>query len=122
MADKHAIFTIIKNAGDALANSILEMWFLVTVGLLLILGFLGKRTLNKWDSVIESHVPNQEIDKRFAKTYEDMTTCQQELKGDISEVKDSVSEVHGRIDDIYHVLIGDKSHRPARITEHKKDE
>lgn len=122
MADKHAIFTIIKNAGDTLANGILEMWFLVTVGLLFVLGFLGKRTLNKWDSVIDSHVPNKIIDKRFSKTYEDMTNCQKELKGDISEVKDSVSEVHGRVDDIMHYLMTGESKRPGREAERKKDE
>ena len=121
MANEYTIITMIKNASGALANSILEMWFLITLGLLLVLGFLGKRVLRKWDSVVESHVPNQEIDKRFSKIYEDMTDCQQELKGDISEVKDSVSEVHGRIDDIYHILIGDRSHRPARSLERKKD-
>jgi len=122
MSNKHTITDVIKNLGDSVLNGIVEMWLLITIGLFGLLGLAGKRLLNRWDEVAKTHVPSNAIDKRFAKTYKDMTNCQQELKDDISEVKDNVSEVHGRIDDIYHILIGDDSHRPARSTERKKNE
>ena len=122
MANQSTALEVLKAMSDAVLNGIIELWFLITIGLLATLGFLGKRTLKRWDEVMRSHVPNSEIDKRFAQTYTDMTNCQQELKKDVSAVKDSVSEVHGRIDDIYHILIGDHSHRPARDSERKNND
>ena len=122
MSNLHETLLSMKQAGETLAGYMFEVWFLVTIGLLSLLGFFGKRTLKTWDNVIKSHVPNQEIGRRFSKVYQDMTSCQNDLKSDISEVKDSVSEVHTRIDDIYHVLIKEGSKRPARVTDRKKDE
>lgn len=122
MDNQNTTLEVLKTMSDAVLNGIIELWFVITIGLLTILGFLGKRTLKRWDKVMQSHVPDSEIDKRFAQTYSDMTNCQQELKKDVSAVKDSVSEVHGRIDDIYHILIGDGSHRPARESERKDND
>ena len=122
MSNKHTITDVIKNLGDSVLNGIVEMWLLITIGLFGLLGLAGKRLLNRWDEVARTHVPSNAIDKRFSDTYAAMTDCQQELKNDISEVKDNVSEVHGRIDDIYQILIGNESNRPARSAERKKNE
>ena len=122
MAEQDTALEILKSMGDAVLNGIIELWFLITIGLLATLGFLGKRTLKRWDRVMQSHVPDSEIDKRFAKTYDDMTKCQQELKTEISAVKDGVSEVHGRIDDMMHYLMTGSSKRPARESERDDNE
>ena len=117
MSEKYSMLEVIKGLGEAVVSGIVEVWVLATIGLLGLLGLFGKRMLTRWDDIAKTHVPNTSIDKRFAKTYSDMTNCQKELKGDISEVKDSVSEVHGRIDDIYHILVSENSSRPSRKEE-----
>jgi hypothetical protein len=122
MADQGATLAIIKGMGDALLNGVIEMWFLITVGLLTALGFFGKRTLSRWDKVVASHMPDEEIKKHIKQVYTDMASCQKELKNDVTTVKDSVSEVHGRIDDIFHILIGEGSRRPARGLERKNND
>lgn len=121
MANQSTALEVLKAMSDAVLNGIIELWFLITIGLLTALGFFGKRTLNRWDNVVASHMPDAEIKKHIKQVYTDMASCQTELKNDVTEVKDSVSEVHGRIDDIYHLLIGEGSHRPARETERKND-
>lgn len=122
MADQNTTLEILKSMGDAFLNGVIELWFLITIGLLTALGFLGKRTLKRWDNVVESHMPDEEIKKHIKQVYTDMASCQTELKNDVTTVKDSVSEVHGRIDDIYHILIGEGSHRPARELERKNND
>ena len=122
MAGESTALMVLKSMGDAVLNGIIEVWFLITIGLLAALGFFGKRTINRWDKVAASHMPDAEIKKHIKKVYDDMASCQNELKNDVSEVKDSVSEVHGRIDDIFHLLVSGKSHRPARDSERKSND
>jgi len=122
MADPSTALEILKSMGDVVLNGIIELWFLVTIGLLTTLGFFGKRTLNRWDKVVASHMPDAEIKKHIEQVYTDMALCQKELKDDVSKVTDSVSEVHTRIDDIFHILIGEGSHRPARDSERKNND
>lgn len=122
MADQSTMLDVLKAMGDAMLNGIIEVWFLITIGLLAALGFFGKRTINRWDKVAASHMPDAEIKEHIKQVYDDMASCQNELKNDVTTVKDSVSEVHGRIDDIYHILIGEGSHRPARESERKNND
>lgn len=122
MAGQSTALEVLKAMSDAVLNGIIELWFLITLGLLTALGFFGKRTLNRWDKVVASHMPDEEIKKHIKQVYNDMASCQEELKNDVTTVKDSVSEVHGRIDDIYHFLIDGGSHRPARRSERKDNE
>lgn len=121
MASQNAVLEIFKSMGDAMLNGILELWFLITVGLLAALGLFGKRALSRIDRVVASHMPDAEIKKHIKQVYTDMALCQKELKDDVAKVTDGVSEVHTRIDDIFHILIGDGSHRPARESERKND-
>ena len=104
MADKNTIADVVKGLSDAFLNGIVEAWMLITVGLLGLVGLFGKRQFERWDKIAKSHMSKNEINDQ------------------LEEIKASVSEVHGRIDDIYHVMITGNSHRPARNLERDKDE
>lgn len=86
-----------KHLGDMLLDGAISAWVYITLGLVTLLGFMGKRTIARIDEVTKSHMPSHIIDGKIEKIYEDMAKCQQDI------VK-SVEKVHGRIDDVYNLI------------------
>ena len=109
-----------KEAMNLIANGFIDIWIWITVGLLTVLGFFGKRMLKRWDAIAESHVPSVEIEKKFTQVYDDMTKCQKDLKDQQDKILENVGEVHVRIDDIYMVLAtGAAPRKHRKRTDHE---
>ena len=94
---------------ETLSTLFFEVWIWLTVGLIAIIAFFGKRMVAKWDLVIGSHMPNFEIEKRFLKLNEEMSDCQEEIKQDQKDSHDElmveVKTVHSRLDNLYELLL-----------------
>lgn len=92
-----------------LTTAIFEVWLWVTIGLLAIVAFFGRRLLKKWDAVTDSHMPSFEIERRFLKLNEEMTDCQEEIKSEQKsahkELMGEVGDVHKRLDNLYQLLL-----------------
>jgi len=54
-----------KDQIHAVIDGVIDIWIWITLGLLGMLGFFGKRMLNRWDAIAESHVPSAEIEKKI---------------------------------------------------------
>ena len=101
---------------DVITNGAIEVLLWVTVGLIAVLAFFGRRLIKKWDNVVESHMPEQEIEKKFEEVLHDMEKCQQDIiKGYKEEINvihkekklliESVDKVHERLDRLYELLL-----------------
>jgi len=95
---------------------IVNIWLWVTVGLIALLAFFGRRILKKWDTVVDSHMPEQEIELRFGIIIEDMKRCEAKMynsqkllladrKREEKKLLESVDKVHERIDELYKLLL-----------------
>ena len=98
-----------KESFHYLIDGFIDVWIWITVGMLAMLGFFGRRMLRRWDSVAETHVPGAEIDRRFNAVYKDMNKCQKELTDQNSMVIQSVDKVHARIDEIFILIAKEKN-------------
>ena len=94
---------------DALGTMVVEVWLWITIGLLGVLAFFGKRLLSKWDVVMSSHMPDHVIEKKLTSIRNDMEDCQkslsQENRESHRELQESIGEVHTRLDDLYKLLL-----------------
>jgi len=107
---------------DKLMNGAVEVWLWVTVGLIGLLAFFGKRLINKWDRVVDSHMPEEEIERRFNSIMQDMRKCQTDITKDYtieirkiqSEKKslvESVDKVHERLDRLMELLVSENGRK-----------
>jgi len=109
-----------KDQVHAVIDGVIDVWIWITLGLLGLLGFFGKRMLKRWDAIAESHVPSVEIEKKFNQVYADMTKCQKDLKDQQDKILENVGEVHSRIDDIYTVIAtGAAPRKHRKRTDHE---
>jgi len=104
------------STADKLMNGALEVWLWITVGLIAVLAFLGKRLITKWDRVVESHMPEDEIEAKFESVMQDMRKCQTDITRDTKrelkilhkekkDLMDSVEKVHERLDRLMELLL-----------------
>jgi len=94
---------------EILLNGIVEIWLWVTIGLLAIMAFFGRRLLKRWDHVIDSHMPDHEIELKMDGLRKDMLACQEKLAKEQTktqgEIINEVSSVHQRLDKLYELLL-----------------
>lgn len=98
-----------KEAVQPLIDHFIDAWIWITVGLLGITGFFGKRMLSRWDAIAESHMPSKEINDKFT-----------EVKRQHEDILEKVSEVHNRIDELYIFLATGKINPPAHRQEKRQ--
>lgn len=106
----------VVSAVDKLMNGAVELWIWVTVGLIAIIAFFGRRLTKKWDQVVDSHMPEQEIEDKFKSILQDMRGCEEKIRKEQSslvvgikveqkQIAASVDKVHERLDTLYQLLL-----------------
>lgn len=106
----------VVSAVDKLANGAVELWIWITVGLIAIIAFFGRRLTRKWDQVVDSHMPEQEIKDKFKSILSDIKASEEKIRREHSglvvglkveqkQIAASVDKVHERLDTLYQLLL-----------------
>lgn len=89
----------------AALHFLVELWWAVVLGFTAILGFLGRRTMNKVNKMSDEYVTREELEKSQIKLEQDILICQRGIKEDLEKNSEQIDKVHERIDELFVVLM-----------------
>jgi len=94
---------------NAMSTMFFEVWLWITIGMLAIIAFFGRRLLGRWDKVMDSHMPDHVIENHLSEIRDDMEECQTQLaenqKSNYDKLNKGIGEVHSRLDNLYELLL-----------------